>query len=486
MTRLSIRLTQILGVTALVGAVVVSLSVVNLARIARLSLEESRARGEFLTNAVFHRAREVVTSRDTAYAELAGDAGVRSILEASIYSADVTHAAIVDASGVAVAHSDPGQVGQPLPPAGSLDELLAQNSVAQLREIWASRGGRTLEWRAPLLLGDDQLGEIRIGLSTLLVRQSLADTITPSLATATGALLVAVLVAIFLAQAVLRPIHVIQSSLTRLGRGELGVTLDLEEAEVQDLRGVFDAVSAQLRRVPAGGAAGEELAQLSKRIVALGRLTAGVAHEVKNPLNAMTIHLELLRQKLDNGAPAADVRAHADVIGHEIKRLDAVVQGFLKFARPEDMRIERVSLAAVTADVAQSVRAEAEQARVIVQVQAGAPPAEVDADPAMLRQALLNLAVNALQAMPHGGTLRFATETAADGRAVVRVNDTGTGIPPEQLARVFDLYFTTKAGGSGIGLSMVFRTVQLHHGDIDVESTPGRGTTFTIALPRAA
>jgi signal transduction histidine kinase len=485
MTRLSIRLTQILGVTALVGSVVVVLSVVNLARIARLSLEESRARGELLANAVYHRAFQVVTSRETAYAELGADGGVQSILQAAIYSPDVTYAAIVDASFVAVAHSTPAQVGQRLTPAADLDDLLAMNGLAQLWEIWSTRG-RTLEWRAPLLLDDTLVGDIRIGISTLLVRRSLESTINPALATATGALLVAVLVALFLSQAVLRPIHVIQSSLTRLGRGELGVTLDLQEAEVQDLRGVFDAVSAQLRRVQAGGAAGRELAQLSKRIAALGRLTAGVAHEVKNPLNAMTIHLELLRQKLEQGRPAADVRTHADIIGREIKRLDAVVQGFLKFARPEDMRVERVSLGALAAEVAQAIRVEAEHAHVTVETTAPDKPLEVEADPTMLRQALFNLAVNAVQAMPHGGTLRFACESGRDGRALVRVRDTGTGIPPDQLARVFDLYFTTKAGGSGIGLSMVFRTVQLHQGDIDVESTPGAGTTFTIALPRAA
>ncbi len=352
---MSIRLKQILGVTALVGAVVVVLSVAHLARIARLSLEESRARGELLTNAVFHRAYEVVTSREAAYAELAADAGIRSILQASIYSDDVTYAAIVDASGVAVAHSDPAQVGQRLPVGGSLQDLLEHNGLSQLSEIWSTRG-RTLEWSAPLLLDDEALGEIRIGISTLLVRRSLEATVTPALAAAIGLLLVAVLVAIFLAQAVLRPIHVIQSSLTRLGRGELGVTLDLEEAEMQDLRGVFDAVSAQLQALPAGGEARHEITALSKRVTALGRLTAGVAHEVKNPLNAMTIHLELLRQKLDTGKPAADVRAHADVIGQEIRRLDAVVQGFLKFARPEDMRIERVEVGTLAADVTRTMR----------------------------------------------------------------------------------------------------------------------------------
>jgi signal transduction histidine kinase len=484
MMRLSIRLKQILGVTALVGAVVVSLSVAHMASLARFSLEASRSRGELLINAVFHRAREVVTSQETAFADLRADPGVRSILQSIIYSDDVTYAAIVDLQQVAIAHSDESRVGTRIAPAGSLDELRARNGLAQLWEIFTSV--RTLESRTSLLLGDQTLGDIRFGISTLLVRQSLGATILPALASATGALLVSVLVAIFLAQAVIRPIHVIQSSLTRLGRGELGVTLDLHEAEVQDLRGVFEAVGARLRKVPAAGAAGRELEQLSKRIAALGRLTAGVAHEVKNPLNAMTIHLELLRQKLASGAPVADVLAHADVIGREITRLDAVVQGFLKFARPEDMRLERVSLGALAADVAQTIRPEAEAARVSVQVAGAEGAVDVDADPTMLRQALLNLAMNAVQAMPHGGALRVSVDAARDGRAVIRVSDTGTGIPPDQLARVFDLYFTTKAGGSGIGLSMVFRTVQLHHGDIDVESTPGAGTTFTISLPQAA
>jgi len=102
-----------------------------------------------------------------------------------------------------------------------------------------------------------------------------------------------------------------------------------------------------------------------------------------------------------------------------------------------------------------------------------------------LRQALLNLAQNAVQAMPRGGKLRIACAVGRDGRVEIRVQDTGEGIAPEHLARIFDLYFTTKKRGSGIGLSLVFRTIQLHNGDIDVESTVGTGTTFVIKLPRA-
>jgi signal transduction histidine kinase len=110
---------------------------------------------------------------------------------------------------------------------------------------------------------------------------------------------------------------------------------------------------------------------------------------------------------------------------------------------------------------------------------------DVIGDPAMLRQAILNLALNACQAMPDGGTLRIACEAARGRRVKVVVADTGVGIKPEHLQRIFDLYFTTKPQGSGIGLSMVYRTVQMHDGEIEVQSTPGKGTTFAILLPRA-
>src|SRR5262249_53935409 len=114
-----------------------------------------------------------------------------------------------------------------------------------------------------------------------------------------------------------------------------------------------------------------------------------------------------------------------------------------------------------------------------------APLIEVNGDPAMLRQAVLNLALNACQAMPNGGTLRLSSEAARGHRAKLVVADTGGGIQPEHLQRIFDVYFTTKPEGSGIGLSMVYRTVQMHDGEIEVQSTPGKGTAFTIDLPQA-
>jgi signal transduction histidine kinase/HAMP domain-containing protein len=248
----------------------------------------------------------------------------------------------------------------------------------------------------------------------------------------------------------------------------------------------------------------------SRKAAALGKLLAGVAHEVKNPLNAMTIHLELLKQKLsgvgiarparaaDGGATAVateapatvtvDVSAvlkHVTVIGGEIRRLDEVVQGFLKFSRPEELTLEPVDLAGVVAEVAEVVEPQARTANVGLALEGLSDLPRVSADRPLLRQALLNLALNAIQAMPEGGSLRFAARRAAERRVELEVADSGVGIPPEHLSRIFDLYFTTKEQGSGIGLSMVYRTIQLHDGDIEVQSTPGRGTTFTLQLPQA-
>jgi signal transduction histidine kinase len=251
----------------------------------------------------------------------------------------------------------------------------------------------------------------------------------------------------------------------------------------------------------------ESTLRYSRKLAALGRLSAGVAHEVKNPLNSMMIHLELLRQQFaapaalrgaaagrggsvlaEVSAPHIDSEAaleHVDVIAGEIRRLDEVVQGFLKFTRPEDLKLQPVRLGALFDEVVPIVKPEAERTGVGLEVDAAGVP-DVNGDPAMLRQAFLNLALNACQAMPDGGTLRIRCETARHRRVAVNVSDTGVGIKPEHLQRIFDLYFTTKKSGSGIGLSMVYRTVQMHDGEIEVQSTPGKGTTFRILLPQAS
>ncbi|MBI3048916.1 MAG: HAMP domain-containing protein [Acidobacteria bacterium] len=511
--RLGIKGKQIAGVTAIVGVAVLALSGLYVTRLAGVVLHESHARGELLSNAILHRAREVVTGAPDPYAALQDDPGLRAILEASLYGESVTGASILDTAGIVIASSDPTRIGLRLEDRPDLAALGGESALEQLRVIYSPEG-QTLELRQPMMLGDEAFGSIRIGVSTLLMRQEVNTALRPALLTAAVALAVAVLVAGLLAQLLLRPIHVLRGGLTRLGKGEFGVTLDLPPGdEFGELGSFFNAVSRQLSadRAAQADQKTEQVVAYSRKLVALWRLTAGIAHEVKNPLNAMMIHLELLRTKIRSGVleaapqpvaassaalglsapdqpmtnPALEVALeHVHVIESEIRRLDEVVQGFLKFTRPEDLRLQAVSVPMLFEEILPVIEPEAQTNRVKVVVDAPASVPEVHGDAAMLRQVLLNLAINACQAMPDGGTLRLVAAPGPRRMVEVRVEDTGVGIPSENLGKIFDLYYTTKDHGTGIGLSMVYRIVQMHDGELEAQSTPGRGTTFRILLPR--
>jgi signal transduction histidine kinase len=219
--------------------------------------------------------------------------------------------------------------------------------------------------------------------------------------------------------------------------------------------------------------------EVSRRMASIGRLTAGVGHEVKNPINAIVVHLELLRNKVHAGG---DALRHLDIIQSEIRRLDRVVQTLVDFSRPVELQLKDQDLRGVVSSVLMLASAEFETRGVTVESQA--PPksvyCRVDAD--LLEQALLNIVINGAQAMASGGLLEV--RVTEDSRwAYIRIRDHGEGIPDDIRARIFDLYFTTKKEGSGIGLAMTYRIVQMHHGQIDVESKAGSGTTFVLRLP---
>ena len=227
----------------------------------------------------------------------------------------------------------------------------------------------------------------------------------------------------------------------------------------------------------------QSLVTYSQKLAALGRLTSGVAHEVKNPLNAMRIHLELLKARL--GTSQLAVRENVDVIAQEIVRLDRVVQGFLKFVRPEEIRLAPVPVEALLAEAARLMAPEANRAgvRIAQDVAPDLPPVAGDAE--LLQQALTNLVTNSIQAMPKGGTVTLGARIGPDGAVEIRVADEGVGIAAQDLEKIFRLDYTTKSQGSGIGLSMVYRTVQMHDGRVDVESEVDRGTVMILTLPVA-
>jgi len=223
--------------------------------------------------------------------------------------------------------------------------------------------------------------------------------------------------------------------------------------------------------------------QVSERLANLGRITAGVAHEVKNPLNSMRIWLENLKASLPeetDGLPLQAVR----VLDSEIDRLDSVVKRFLDFTRPPEMHQEESSLKEILEEVVAVERPQFEKANVKLDLRLASDVPDVLVDRPLLKQALMNLLINAVEAMPEGGRLCVALRRRGE-MSEVEIQDTGRGIAPEHRQRIFQLFFTTRPGGSGIGLASAFRTIQLHNGSIEFDSEVGRGTTFRIDLPLA-
>jgi PAS domain S-box-containing protein len=224
--------------------------------------------------------------------------------------------------------------------------------------------------------------------------------------------------------------------------------------------------------------------QVSERLAALGRITAGVAHEVKNPLNSMRLWLENLKESLPDDQDSNALQA-VQVLDKEIDRLDAVVKRFLDFSRPMDVRLEATHLANLLKEVLEIAHPQMQRANIQVAqlLPIDVPQVYVDRD--LLKQAVLNLVLNGIEAMPSGGQLRVVLSRRGE-MAEISVGDTGKGIAPENRQKIFQLFFTTRPGGSGIGLASAFRIVQLHNGSINFTSEVGRGTTFRIELPLAA
>ncbi|MCB1022633.1 MAG: PAS domain-containing sensor histidine kinase, partial [Acidobacteria bacterium] len=223
----------------------------------------------------------------------------------------------------------------------------------------------------------------------------------------------------------------------------------------------------------------ESQIDVSTRLAAISRLTSGAAHEIKNPLNSIALHVEVLKGKLEDADMSLD---EISVISREITRLDRVVRSFLDFTRPVELEMHPFDLAGLVDELAALVRPDAQSQNATVAIEAAPRSAPVRGDRDLLKQAVLNVMINGLQAMPEGGALTLAlTRSGRDW--LLSIRDEGAGIPDHVREKIFQLYFTTKGKGSGIGLAMTFRVVQLHGGTIDFVSEEGQGAEFRLQIP---
>ena len=527
---------------------------------------------------------------------LGTDRDLNAMLESVVGSFPTIYdAAILDADGKAILHTDPNLVGKKI--AERPDFAVLQNAGLRRKLRMVYNPPTIYEVRIPLLLNGEPFGSIHVGVSTIFLRNELTPRLQRQLVLSAIAVLCSLILAAALSRIALGPLEHINRSLDNMADGR-GAELNAVASEsdeygvvnqkiahlgrqMRDAREIFSALKSNVDQIMTslqdglmlftrdsrvvlvsaaiesflGRARGELLGhtvkeifssesafgavmldafrlhhtveqrevelpnrrrvyvsldfiqekgtqigalltmrdaesarkiedeiELSRRISASGRVTRGVAHEVKNPINAIVLHLQLLRNKMRNAD--ADTNRHVDIIDSEIHRLDRVVQILVDFTRPRDLHLEEADLRLVLDEVSLLAAPDAEQhgVKLVREVTDGPVAVKVDVD--LIKQAILNVVVNGVQAMPNGGTLTISARRDEE-TVVIEVKDQGTGIPAEVRDKIFELYFTTKKSGTGVGLALTYQVLQWHYGSVDFESVEGKGTSFRLRLPLA-
>jgi len=241
---------------------------------------------------------------------------------------------------------------------------------------------------------------------------------------------------------------------------------------------------SDLSAIPAADAILEENARLRARYSEIAELAGGLAHEIRNPLSTMSLNLDLLAEDFHDAESARDKRVLQKIerLRRESQRLQDILEGFLRFARVQELRLEKADLNVIVEELRDFFEPQAMSQGIVIRTQYEEALPRLDLDVDLFRQALLNLLINARLAMPDGGELMLRTRGEGNWN-VLEVTDTGVGMSEEVRAKVFDAFYSTRSGGSGLGLPTTRKIVEAHDGTIQVESEPGKGARFTIRLP---
>jgi len=611
--RLSLKAKLTALITGLVLLVVVVTSTVYISFLTLQALSDVQSKGEYVAQEISHQARAALAGshmpegespqdsqalRSVVQTQLPSNPGLKSLMESVVgYLPAVDYVAITDTNLAVLVHSNPEEVGHHLTPAPPFSQIVKAGIARQLRTVFGPP--RIYEVTLPLAMSAKPLGDVRVGVSTVLLRDEIWPNLRAALLISLVAIFFATPSAALVSYRLLRPLEKISQSVDLLARGEFTGPLTLKRTDEwgilssklhllgEQMRGekaafvrlqenldqifsnlsdgllLFDQQDRLVLATPAAvrflgptirttahrpaaevfsqnkplhhllreafqtrqsliwktlelpGEPGTRLAvnaqfvgegaqrvgclvtlrdtgqraeirdqiDSTTKLAAIGRLMSGVAHEVKNPLNAMVLQLEVLKARL--GLEGDKVKPQVDILVEEIRRLDRVVKTFLDFTRPAEIHPTDAEIAPLVREVFSLAEPQARQnkVRLIFAGNGVTPPLRVDRD--LIKQALLNLVLNGCQAMPQGGELTI-TPRATPNSVELEITDTGVGIPPDAQKKIFSLFYTTKPGGTGVGLAMAFRVVQLHNGTIDFSSEVNRGTTFRVTLPAGA
>ncbi len=595
----------------MVAILVTAFSYIYISRLLQQSIITARQTASFLTSQLAYVAANaapdltstrVDTSKPAAVRTamayyLSTDRDLNALLESVVKNwPTILDASVLDASGKAILHTRPELLGKHVADRPDFSLIVDASFRRKLRLLY--NGPMVYDVQTPLILGAAPFGSVRVGISTIFLRNELIPILEHATILGAAAILLSLLFAWALSELALGPLERINRTLDSVSAGsedevseadssrdEYGlVTLKIAHLgrQMRDAREIFSALKGNVDQIMANMQDGlmlftrdtnvvlvsasverflgrprrellgrtvkeiffpdsnlgalvldafrlrhpfeqreiespngkraqisldfiqergtqigalltmrdiesarriEDEIEMSRRLSASGRLTRGVAHEVKNPINAIVLHLQLLQNKLKQIDP--DTRRHMDIIGSEIHRLDRVVQVLVDFTRPRDLHPEEIDARRLLEDVTALAAPDAEQHGVKIAREISSEPLPVKVDTDFMKQAILNVVLNGIQAMPQGGILTISARREDDLMAI-GIRDQGTGIPPEIQEKIFELYFTTKSAGSGIGLAQTYQVMQWHYGSVDYETLPGQGTIFTLRLPLIA
>jgi signal transduction histidine kinase len=280
----------------------------------------------------------------------------------------------------------------------------------------------------------------------------------------------------------LKPLNRIRKGAEVIGKGDFRYQVPVaSHDEIGELAQTFNKMAIQLKE------SFESIQKSQKRIIqaeklsSLGQLSARLAHELKNPLTS----IKMILQAIMDGSPTPEMtKQDAEVILKEVKKLDAILTQFLSFAKPPRLELRPMNLGHVIEEVLSLMKTEFDRSGVeVLQEISGLP--EIKGDYEKMTQVLINLLHNSIEAMPEGGKLKIVVREILENdqrRVLLRVEDSGQGIPEEHRKKVFDPFFTTKEGGTGLGLSVVYSIIKEHHGSIELQSEVGKGTVFAITF----
>lgn len=362
----------------------------------------------------------------------------------------------------------------------TLDKLRHNEIHTEVKE----REGETyLFITLPLFNGQLPFGFARIEMSLNESFLLLRKTKLVSLLVAAGLFFLGMVIAIFFARSLTSPINQLARTAALIGKGQFEFKLDEgRQDEIGQLMIAFNRMGEDLKRF-------EETRKRMETLEIASQFSAKMAHEIRNPLNSIGLIIDYLRDSFmapGGGAERKFMELTDDIKG-ELDRLNKIVEDFLRFAGPRRLELKPTDLRELIGEVVRLTEAEAASQKIEVEFRPDVSLPSIKADYGQIRQAILNLFINAMQAMPNGGRLKIATylDRAQDGResVVVEFTDTGVGISKENLPHLFEPYFTTKVNGFGLGLAIVSRIIEDHGGSIRVESQIGQGARFIVSLP---